>query len=202
MTAGKRNLSHSQNFLKNPEFVKGLIDKTSIDANDLVVEIGSGKGIITKLLANKAGRVIGVEIDDKLFADLRKKFQEYPNVEITEADFLKWELPREPYKVFSNIPFNMTTDIVVKLLNAENPPTVTYLIIQDKAAERFIGCPVAKNTQMSILLKPYFEMALVARIDRRHFVPVPKVDAVLAMFKKRQKNPWLSRNLGNYSGTL
>lgn len=107
---GKRKLSHSQNFLKNPEFVKGLIDKTDIGASDLVVEVGPGKGIITKLLANKAGRVVGVEIDDKLFADLRKQFQKYPNVEIIKADFLKWELPPEPYKVFSNIPFNMTYD--------------------------------------------------------------------------------------------
>jgi len=183
---GKRKLSHSQNFLKNPEFVKGLIDKTGIDANDLVVEIGSGRGIITELLANKARRVIGVELDDRLFADLRKRFQKYPNVEIIRADFLKWELPPEPYKVFSNIPFNMTTDIVIKLLSAGNPPTVAYLVMQDKAAERFIGDPLSKNTQMSILLKPYFEMAIVARIDKKQFVPVPQVDAVLVMFKRRE----------------
>ena len=185
---GKRKLSHSQNFLKNPEFVKGLIDKTDIDANDLVVEIGPGKGIITKLLANRAGRVIAVEMDEKLFANLRKRFQGYPNVEITNADFLKWELPLEPYKVFSNIPFNMTTEIVIKLLNTDNPLTTACLIMQDKAAERFIGDPVSKNTQMSILLKPYFEMAIVTKIDRKQFTPVPKVNAVLAMFKKRQKS--------------
>ena len=183
---GKRKLFHSQNFLKSPNFVKGLIDKTGIDANDLVVEIGPGKGVITKLLANKAGRVIGVEIDDGLFADLRKQFQEYPNVEIIRADFLKWELPPEPYKVFSNIPFNMTTDIVIKLLSTGNPPMVTYLVMQDKAAERFIGDPLSKNTQMSILLKPHFEMAIVARIDKKQFVPVPQVSAVLAMFKRRE----------------
>lgn len=185
--ARKRKLSHSQNFLKSPEFVKGLVDKANIGANDLVVEIGPGKGIITKLLASKAGRVIGVEMDDKLFADLRKQFQGNSNVEMIKADFLKWELPPEPYKVFSNIPFNMTTEIVVKLLNANNPPTTAYLIMQDKAAERFIGDPVSKNTQMSILLKPYFEMAIVARIDRKQFTPVPKVNAVLAMFERRRK---------------
>ena len=183
---GKRKLSHPQNFLKNPEFVKGLIDKTNIGANDLVVEIGPGKGIITKLLANKASRVIGVEIDGKLFTDLRKQFQGHPNVEVIRADFLNWELPPEPYKVFSNIPFNMTTAIVTKLLRAGNPPTVAYLVMQDKAAERFIGDPLSKNTQMSILLKSHFEMAIVARIDRKQFVPVPQVSAVLAMFKKRE----------------
>jgi len=183
---GKRKLPHSQNFLKNPEFVKSLLDKTDIGANDLVVEIGPGRGIITELLANTASSVIGVEIDDRLFVDLRKQFQEYPNVEIIKADFLKWELPPKPYKVFSNIPFNMTTDIVTKLLRAGNPPTVAYLVMQDKAAERFIGDPLSKNTQMSILLKPYFEMAVVARIDKKQFVPVPQVGAVLAMFKRRE----------------
>lgn len=185
--ARKRKLSHSQNFLKSPEFVKDLIDRTNIGADDLVVEIGPGKGTITKLLASKAGRVIGVEMDDKLFTDLQKQFQGNSNVEIIKADFLKWKLPPKPYKVFSNIPFNMTTEIVVKLLSADNPPTVAYLVMQDKAAERFIGDPASKNTQMSILLKPYFEMAIVARIDRKQFTPVPKVNAVLAMFKKRQK---------------
>lgn len=183
----KRELSHSQNFLRSPEFVKGLIDKTNIGASDLVVEIGPGKGIITKLLVSRVGRVIAIEMDDRLFTDLRKHFQGDSNVEIIKADFLKWNLPLEPYKVFSNIPFNMTTEIVVKLLNADNPPTAAYLVMQDKAAERFIGDPVSENTQMSTLLKPYFEMAVVARIDRKQFIPVPKVDAVLTMFKKRQK---------------
>ena len=83
----KHQPSHSQNFLKNPEFVKSLLGNTDIGANDLVVEIGPGKGIITKLLANKAGRVVAIEIDDKLFANLRKKFQEYPNIERIKADF-------------------------------------------------------------------------------------------------------------------
>lgn len=80
----------------------------------------------------------------------------------------------------------MTTDIVIRLLSSGNPPTAAYLVMQDKAAERFIGDPLSKNTQMSILLKPYFEMAIVARIDKKQFAPVPQVNAVLAMFKRRE----------------
>jgi len=183
---GRRELSHSQNFLKNSEFVRSLINKTDLKAGDLVVEIGSGRGIITRLLAEKGCQVIGVELDQQLFISLLKQFEANSNVEIVNADFLKWNLPSKPYKVFSNIPFNMTTDIITKLLSSGNPPEVAYLILQDKAAERFIGDPIAKDTQMSILLKPYFEMAVVSKIDRREFVPIPKIGAVLAMFKRQQ----------------
>lgn len=181
----RRKLSHSQNFLRNTGFVKSLIDKTDLKAGDFVVEIGSGGGIITRLLAEKGCRVFGIEIDDRLFDRLLKRLERYSNVEIMKVDFLKWNLPSKPYKVFSNIPFNMTTDIIIKLLNSDNPPEVAYLFLQDKAAERFIGDPIAKDTQVSILLKPYFEMAVVSKIDRRQFFPIPKIDVVLAMFKRR-----------------
>ena len=183
----RRKLSHSQNFLQNPGFVRSLIDKTDLKAGDLVVEIGSGKGIVTKLLVEKGCRVIGIELDNQLFASLVKQFKGCSNVEIVKADFLKWNLPSKPYKVFSNIPFNMTTDIVTKLLNGENSPEVAYLILQDKAAERFIGDPLTKDTQISILLKPYFEMAIVSKINRKQFTPTPNIGAVLAMFRRKQR---------------
>lgn len=179
-------LSHSQNFLKNSIFVKSLLDKTDINANDLIIEIGPGKGIITNLLSNRARHVIGIEIDHHLAASLQRKFQLHKNVDIIETDFLKWNLPSKPYKVFSNIPFDLTADIIGKLLNDKNPPEVAYLILQDKAAQRFIGDPISQNTQTSILLKPNFEMTIVSKIDKKQFIPIPKIDAVLTMFKKRQ----------------
>lgn len=180
-----RKISHSQNFLKNPEFVKSLINQTDINDGDVVVEIGPGKGIITNLLKDIASKVIGIEVDKQLFDSLKIKFHESLNVEILNADFLGWSLPSAPYKIFSNIPFNMTADIITKLLNSKNSPTVSYLIIQDKAAERFIGDPLGKNTQMSILLKPYYDMSVVSRISRRQFSPTPQIDAVLVKFQKR-----------------
>jgi 23S rRNA (adenine-N6)-dimethyltransferase len=183
---GKRKLSHSQNFLRSPNFVRSLINKTDLKTGDFVLEIGSGKGIITKLLAEKGCQVVGLELDNHLFTNLLKQFEQYPNVKVVKADFLKWNLPQKPYKVFSNIPFNITADIITKLLVSGNPPTVAYLILQDKAAERFIGEPFAKNTQTSILLKPLFEAEIISRINKRQFIPSPNIDAVLVMFRKRQ----------------
>lgn len=81
----------------------------------------------------------------------------------------------------------MTADIVSKLTENRFPPEVAYLIMQDKAAERFAGKPLARtDTQTSILLKPWFEVEVTARIDKREFVPVPKVNAVLTMFRKKE----------------
>ena len=185
MKKDSRKLSHSQNFLWNHEFVRSLIDKTDIGSSDLVVEIGPGKGIITRTLAKRAGRVIGVEFDSELAAELKNQFLNYPSVEIVKTNFLTWDLPREPYKDFANLPFNMTADIVNKLLTGQNSPETTYLVMQDKAAERFIGQPVGPNSQVSILLKPFYDMDIITRIERGQFEPRPNVDAVLARFEKR-----------------
>jgi 23S rRNA (adenine-N6)-dimethyltransferase len=183
-----RKISHSQNFLKSTEFVNSLIGKTSISNNDLVVEIGPGKGIITTELAKKADKVIGIEYDRQLAINLKSKFVDHSKVEIIEADFLKWDLPKKQYKVFSNIPFNMTADIINKLLNSSDPPEAAYLLMQDKAAERFIGFPVGVNTQVSILLQPFYNMSILAHIDRSQFEPIPSVNVVLVGIEKR-RNP-------------
>ncbi|PJC28173.1 23S ribosomal RNA methyltransferase Erm [Candidatus Shapirobacteria bacterium CG_4_9_14_0_2_um_filter_39_11] len=180
-----RQIWQSQNFLRRPEFVASLVERTNIARSDLVIEIGPGRGIITQQLASRAGRVMAVEIDKRLATNLRTSFQSSPNVEIVEADFLRWQLPRESYKVFSNIPFNMTADIIRKLTEDKNPPELTYLIMQDKAAFRFMGKP--KDSQTSILLKPWFDVRILANIDRREFTPVPKINAVLTEFRKREQ---------------
>jgi len=184
----QKEIKISQNFLKSPKFVLSLIEQSDISKDDIVVEIGAGKGIITKQLSLKCKKVIGIEYDYNLATKLREKFSDLDNIEIVKEDFLKYELPKFPYKVFSNIPFNMTADIVIKLLESGNPPLSTYLILQDKAAGRFIGNPVATNSQTSILLQPFYDMGIITRISRNEFSPVPNVNAVLAKFIKKE-NP-------------
>ncbi len=178
-------LWQSQNFLRRPEFVGSLIERTIIKNSDLVVEIGPGKGIITHELAKRAGKVVAVEVDPRLAASLKASFQDTKNIQIIEADFLKWRLPDNLYKVFSNIPFNMTADIIRKLTEDRNPPQVAYLVMQDKAAFRFMGRP--KNSQTSILITPWFEIRIISNIDRREFIPIPNINAVLAKFEKREQ---------------
>ena len=182
-----RQLWQSQNFLISPEFVASLVEKTNIGPSDTVVEIGSGKGVITRQLAKKAQRVMGVEYDHELSVSLESSLSDVANVKIVEANLLSWDLPEHPYKVFSNIPFNMTADMINKLLVYPNPPEATYLIMQDRAAERFIGKPVGPDSQASILFQPFYDMGIVTRVDRRQFKPIPNINAVLARFVKRRE---------------
>lgn len=182
-----RQLSHSQNFLKNKKYVESLVGCSSINLDDVVVEIGPGRGIITKALAGRAKEVIAVEKDPQLAGSLKDDFKNASNVSVVEEDFLKWDLPKGDYKVFSNIPFNLTADIVRKLLLSDAFPQDAYLILQDKAAGRFIGKPIGENTQLSIFLQPFYEMSIEKKISRRQFTPVPRVNVVLARFKRKEK---------------
>lgn len=183
----ERLISHSQNYLKNTDFVAGLVDKTNINKDDLVIEIGPGKGIITTQLSKKSSNVVAIELDHELATSLSKQFSNTDNVEIVEADFLDRKLPLKPYKIFANIPFNLTADIVNKLLTANNPPEVAYLIMQDRAVGRFAGPPLGPNSQISTLLYPFYKIKIIRNISRNQFDPVPKVGISLASFEKKNK---------------
>jgi 23S rRNA (adenine-N6)-dimethyltransferase len=187
ITTENKNLWHSQNFLHNPLFVESLVAMTSIDKNDTIVEIGPGKGIITAELSKQANKIIAIELDSTLAEELRKKFIESKNIEIIETDFLKWPNPKFKYKVFSNIPFEYTSRIMDKLLLSPNSPEDTYLIMQDLAAKRYIGSPLGNNSQISLLLQPFYEMSILTNIDRKQYKPVPNVDTVLAQFHQREQ---------------
>ncbi|WP_276612745.1 ribosomal RNA small subunit methyltransferase A, partial [Klebsiella pneumoniae] len=115
------NIKDSQNFLHNTKLVEDLLFKSNITKEDFVVEIGPGKGIITKALSKICKAVTAIEFDSVLADKLTHEFKS-SNVSIIEADFLKYNLPDHNYKVFSNIPFNITASILNKLLDSENPP--------------------------------------------------------------------------------
>lgn len=178
----------SQNFLKNSQFVASLIDKTSLDKKDLVVEIGPGKGIITKELSEVCNEVIAIEKDKNLYQKLAHDLNNIKNVSLINDDFLKWNFPKKDFKIFSNIPFNFTSQIIEKITNLTHSPTHSFLIVEDKAACRFMGKP--KESQMSILLKPFFNFKILTYINKNEFQPVPNVNVVLLeIFRK--KNPFL-----------
>lgn len=181
------NLQHSQNFLRDPKLVQELIGKSSLQKNDTVFEIGAGKGIITELLAKSVKSVIAIEPDAKLYDYLQEKLKEYSNVHIQKIDFLKSDLPKEHYKVFSNIPFNVTAEVIKKLLGAQNSPQDSYLIVQEEAAQKYAGKPYARETLFSILHKPWFGFSVVYKFKRNDFTPIPQVNSVLLRIEKLKK---------------
>lgn len=182
-TAQRRSVRYSQNFLSDPGLVERLLDVSGIRAPDLVYEIGPGHGIITGPLARRCGRVVAIERDPLLAERLRRRFAGAPHVAIRAADFLACPLPGTPYKIFANIPFNRTAAIVAKLTAAPCPPEDAYLIVQREAADRFLGRP--RETLRAVLLKPWFEPAIVHRFRREDFAPAPHVDVVMLRLRKR-----------------
>jgi 23S rRNA (adenine-N6)-dimethyltransferase len=179
----RQSVLYSQNFLKDSRLVASLLDKVDISSDDVVYEIGPGKGIITQQLALRYKQVVAIEKDPHLSALLLQKFAHWPNVTIHTGDFLDYRLPRQPYKVFANIPFNITTAIVARLTAAEYPPEDAYLTMQKEAAEMFLGKP--HESLRTILLKPWFEMTIVHNFKRRDFIPAPRVDVVMLRLRKR-----------------
>jgi 23S rRNA (adenine-N6)-dimethyltransferase len=177
-------LSLAQNFFRSPTLVRRLVDISSIKSSDTVCEIGPGSGMITKALAQTACQVIAVEKDPRLAEMLRQQFKHTQNVEIVEGDFLQYPISKKEYKIFANIPYNITADIIRKILYDSPFPSEAYLVIQKEAAQKFAGCP--RECQFSILIKPFFELQILRKLRRTDFMPVPQVDSVLLHIEKRQ----------------
>jgi 23S rRNA (adenine-N6)-dimethyltransferase len=201
-TKHHKKICLAQNFLRSPRLVHRLVGMSTIGPSDTVYEIGPGNGIITAALASIAGRVIAIEKDPKLVRRLRERFGPLDNVEIVEKDFLAYsfgtrhgnsapsltvgrQARTSEYKIFANIPYNITARILRKILYEESNLTDGYLILQKEAAKKFSGSP--KETLVSILAKPVFEFQILSHLRRTDFWPVPNVDSVLLLIKRRTR---------------
>jgi 23S rRNA (adenine-N6)-dimethyltransferase len=149
----------------------------------LVVEPGAGTGAITRALAARGHRVVAIEKDPALFRILRARFAGNELVTCVLADVLEFPLPREPYAVVSNPPFNITAAMAGRLLAAEPPPRDALLVVQREAAERFAGRP--RTTRLALLHHPWFEITVEHEFRRDDFVPAPSVDCVLMRIRPR-----------------
>jgi 16S rRNA A1518/A1519 N6-dimethyltransferase RsmA/KsgA/DIM1 with predicted DNA glycosylase/AP lyase activity len=174
--------SLSQNFIKFPELAVELIASSNINKNDLVLEIGPGLGIITRELVKVSRSVIAIEKDPVLAKKLIESTKDIPNLEIQQKDFLKANLPITPYKVFANIPFSLTAQIVSKFLKSTPSPESMYFLMQYEAAKKFTGFP---ESQSSLLSKPWYEIKIIGDIDRSNFTKKPQIVVVFVEFKKR-----------------
>jgi 23S rRNA (adenine-N6)-dimethyltransferase len=174
----------SQNFLRDRGLVKSLIRASGISWKDSVLEIGAGSGIITEDLLSVSRKVIAIEIDKDLFALLFGRLRNNKALELIYGNFLDFELPKEPYKVFSNIPFSITGEIIKKLLFSDNPSESCSLIVQKEVAEKFI-VNQRKNSMLSILFYPWFEIKIGHIFKRTDFKPIPSVDLCILQIIKR-----------------
>ena len=120
-------------------------------------------------------------------------------MELKLDDFLNSRLPKHPYKVFSNIPFNITSAIIKKLTLEDNPPEDAYLIMQKEAAMKFAGKPFDyKNSQLSVILNPWFEFRVVYNFRSGDLFPRPNVDIILLEIRKRDDPLVIYKNKDKY----
>jgi len=182
-------LSVSQNFLKSTHLVRKLIKKANIQAGDTVVDIGAGKGIISAELANVVGtqgKVIGMELDKTLFAQLEKQFSDQPQVEVVCADVLAFEFGEiGRYKVLANIPFSITSPLLEKLLTPDTGPLTAHLILQQNVLIGRDKKGRQTETFKSLLFAPFYDMTLTHTLSRSDFEPRPSVETALFGFTQR-----------------
>lgn len=192
---------HTQNFLTSARLIGEMIARAGIRRGDSVVEIGPGKGHITRALLQRGCAVTAVEIDPALCGRLEERFGGEAGFRLVRGDFLGWPLPREgDYAVFSNIPFDGTTAIVRKLAEAGNPPRSAHLIVEAGAARALCGQP--RESLRSLGLKPVFEAEVARRIAREAFHPTPSVDAALLALSRRECPDLLPREMAAYRAFL
>jgi 23S rRNA (adenine-N6)-dimethyltransferase len=179
------NIRYSQNEIVNKELIKKLVDQSDIATGDLVYDIGAGNGVITRALLQKGARVIAIEKDKALYLKLKQKIIDPDRVELHCTDFLDWRFPvGQKYKIFSNIPFFHTADIIHRVFLGESSPDDCYLILQKEAAEKFAGIP--RETLVSLLMKPVFWVDIIYHFNRNDFLPVPSVDIALFQAERRK----------------
>jgi 23S rRNA (adenine-N6)-dimethyltransferase len=195
------NIEYSQNEIVNKRLIERLVNQSSIRKGDVVYDIGVGSGVISEALIKKGARVIAIEKDQQLYQKCKQKFINQDRFELYLDDFLIWEFPPEQkYKVFSNIPFFHTADIVNKLLFSNNPPEDCYLIIQKEAAEKYAGIP--NDTLTSLLIKPLFWIDIIYHFRMSDFSPVPSVDVVLLQIERRRCQPVSDHYYGLYKDLI
>ena len=183
----KANKSLGQNFLISQEVVDNIIEASEISEKDLVIEIGPGLGTLTKRLLEQAGKVICVELDTKMINILEERFFLYKNLEIINQDILKVDLKNkikqekekngfEKVKIVANLPYYITTPIIMKLLEEELDLESITVMIQKEVADRLTAIPGEKNTgAITYTVYYYTDSEEILEVPKDSFIPEPEV---------------------------
>lgn len=163
-----------------------LIGHSNIKKRDLVLDIGAGSGVITYALSKRCREVWAIEPDHETACKLRDNLsvRGVPNVRVIEKDFLEIELPAEEYKVFSNPPFHLSSEIVHRLIEAENPPESFYLILQKQFALKLLNTDRHYTSQLGHEVVSKYTTKIKYPLKPFDFTPPPKVPTVLFEAKK------------------
>ena len=197
----KANKNLGQNFLINEEVVTNIVDCSNIDKQDLVIEIGPGLGTLTKYLLEKAGKVICIELDTKMLQILKDRFSLYNNFELYQQDVLKIDLKHlikkekentniKKVKIVANLPYYITTPIIMKLLEEKLDLESITVMIQKEVADRLIAIPGEKETGAITYAVYYYAIAeAILEVPKESFIPEPEVTSKVIKLNIRKEPP-------------
>lgn len=195
----KANKNLGQNFLINEEVVKEIVNCSNISNEDLVIEIGPGLGTLTKFLLEQAGKVICIELDTKMLKILEDRFSLYNNFEIINEDVLKVDLKNiiknekengkiKNVKIVANLPYYITTPIIMKLLEEELELESITVMIQKEVADRLIAIPGQKNTgAITYSVYYYATSEAILEVPNSSFIPEPEVTSKVIKLNIRKE---------------
>ena len=193
------NKNLGQNFLIDYDIVDAIINASQISKDDLIIEIGPGIGTLTKFLLEKAGKVIAVELDTKMVKILNDRFTDYKNFEIINADILKLDLNEiikinkeekkfKNAKIVANLPYYITTPIIMNLLENNLDLESITIMIQKEVADRIVATPGSKMSGAITYSVHYYSIPESKKIvPNTSFVPMPQVDSEVINLKIRKE---------------
>lgn len=194
------NKKWGQNFLINQNVVNEMIEKSKISSEDLIIEIGPGLGTLTARLLEKASKVIVIELDERMLQILQDRFLMYKNFEIIHEDVLKVDLTQiikenkqigniKKVKIVANLPYYITTPIIMKLLEEKLEIDSITVMIQKEVADRLTAIPGKENTGAITYSVYYYAQAEeILTVPNDSFIPEPEVNSEVITLKIR-KNP-------------
>ncbi len=187
-----------QNFLIDTHVLDKIIQTAGITQDDVVLEIGPGIGTMTQYLSEAAAKVIGVEVDKNLIPILADTLEGYDNVRIIHADILKLDLQElteeenggRPMKVVANLPYNITSPVIMQLLESGAPVESMTVMVQEEVADRMQAGPGTKDYgALSLAVQYYAQVYLAAYVPPNCFMPRPKVGSAVVRLTRHEKPP-------------
>ena len=195
----KANKSLGQNFLIDDTVIEDIVSGANIGEDDMVIEIGPGLGSMTALLVERAKKVICVELDKKMIEILNDRFIAYNNIELINDDVLKLDLNNlikqekeqnqiKEVKIVANLPYYITTPIIMKLLEENLDIESITVMIQKEVADRLIEIPSGKNTgAITYTVYYYCESEKIREVENTCFIPMPEVTSEVINLKLRKE---------------
>lgn len=199
----KFNTNLGQHILKNPLVAQGIVDKAEIRPSDTVLEVGPGTGNLTVRILEKARKVIAVEADPRMGAELAKRVQGKPEqkkLEIMLGDFIKTDLPYFDICI-SNTPYQISSPLVFKLLNQPRPPRVAILMFQREFALRLLARPGdSLYCRLSVNVQMWANVTHIMKVSKNNFRPPPQVES--SVVRIEVKNPRPNIDFHEWDGLL